>query len=77
MDAHFHFMNVPGTLRAGQIHGYDFQIGPRAVISDYGGAQSPKLKVLGLHAVLKNPEQYNHRLKIKIIDGNIQQNGLL
>ncbi len=70
MDAHFHFINVPGTLRAGQIHEYDFQIGPKAVISDYGGAQKPavfKLKVLGLHAVLKNPEQYNHRLKIKMI----------
>ena len=70
MDAPFHFINVPGTSGAGQTQEYDFQIGPKAVISDYGGAQKLavfKLKVLGLHAVLKNREQYNHHLKINII----------
>jgi hypothetical protein len=59
MDADFHFMNVPSMLRAGQTHECDFRIGPKAVILDYGGAQKPavfKLKVLGLHAVLKNRE---------------------
>jgi hypothetical protein len=48
-------------LRAGQTHECDFRIGPKAVILDYGGAQKPavfKLKVLGLHAVLKNREQH-------------------
>jgi hypothetical protein len=59
MDADFHFMNVPSMLRAGQTHECDFRIGPKAVILDYSGAQKPavfKLKVLGLHAVLKNRE---------------------
>ena len=61
MDADFHFINVLGMLRAGKTDEYDFRIGPKAVILDYGGAQKPaifKLKVLGLHAVLKNREQH-------------------
>jgi hypothetical protein len=61
MDADIHFINVQSMLRAGQTHECDFRIGPNAVILDYGGAQKPaifKLKVLGLHAVLKNREQH-------------------